>query len=406
MNTDTDSAMTHALRPGAGHPRQPYLTARLQGFGTTIFTEMTRLAIEHKAINLGQGFPNFDGPDFVKQAAREAIERGENQYCRMAGHPELVKAIAEHQERFYGLRYDPMSEITVFTGATEAIFATLQALCEVGDEIVMFEPYYDSYRASVAMAGATPRYVTLRAPDFSYDPDELERAITQKTRAILLNTPHNPTGKVFSKGELEHIAALARKHDILVITDEVYEHIVFDGEHIPLAGLPGMRERTVQISSSGKTFSFTGWKVGHTCASPELSAAIRCAHQFITFCTATPLQVGVAAAYRAPDEYFSTLTRDYRALRDRLCDGLAGIGLEVLRPAGTYFVLTDIRSLGFDSDVEFCRMLPQEIGVAAIPPSAFYTQSDDGTHLVRWAFCKTAETIDAALARLQKLKKA
>ena len=234
-------------------------------------------------------------------------------------------------------------------------------------------------------------------------PAGLERAITQKTRAILLNSPHNPTGKVFSRAELEHIAELARARDLLVITDEVYEHIVFDGEHTPLAGLPGMRERTVQISSSGKSFSFTGWKIGHTCASPELSAAIRCAHQFITFCSATPLQHAVAAAYRAPDDYFTGLTRDYRALRDRLCDGLARVGLDVLRPAGTYFVLTDIRALGFDSDVEFCRMLPQEIGVAAIPPSAFYSQSDDGRHLVRWAFCKTAETIDAALARLQKL---
>jgi N-succinyldiaminopimelate aminotransferase len=401
MNTDTESARDPAIC--AGRRRQPYLSARLQGFGTTIFTEMTRLAVEHRAINLGQGFPNFDGPAFVKQAASAAMERGDNQYCRMAGHPDLVTAIAEHQARFYELRYDPMSEITVFSGATEAIFATLQALCDAGDEIVMFEPYYDSYRASVAMAGATPRYVTLRAPDFSYKRDELERAITQKTRAILLNTPHNPTGKVFSPRELEHIAELARAHDLLVISDEVYEHIVFDGQHTPIAGLPGMRERTVQISSSGKTFSFTGWKVGHTCAPPAISAAIRCAHQFITFSTATPLQHGIAAAYRADDDFFEDLRDSYRRRRDRLCDGLAALGLEVLRPAGTYFVLTDIRSLGFDDDIEFCRMLPERFGVAAIPPSAFYSQSDEGRHLVRWAFCKTDETIDAALTRLKAL---
>ncbi|MCA9693789.1 MAG: aminotransferase class I/II-fold pyridoxal phosphate-dependent enzyme [Myxococcales bacterium] len=390
--------------PGQRGSRQPYLTSRLQGFGTTIFTEMTRLALEHGALNLGQGFPDFDGPNFIKQAAIAAIEGGDNQYCRMAGATALVQAIAAHQERFWGLRYDPMTEISVFSGATEAIFATLQALCEVGDEVVMFEPYYDSYRASVAMAGATPRYVTLRAPEFRFDKAALRAAITPKTRAILLNTPHNPTGKVFTRAELEFIAALCCERDLLAITDEVYEHIVFDGEHAPLSSLPGMRARTVQISSAGKSFSFTGWKVGHACASPELSAAIRCAHQFITFCTATPLQAGAARAYRAADAYFEKLATEYRRRRDRLCDGLDALGFRVLRPQGTYFVLTDIRPLGFDDDIAFCRMLPEQVGVAAIPPSVFYSQSDEGKHLVRWAFCKSDAVIDGALERLKRLE--
>lgn len=386
--------------------RQPYLNARLQGFGTTIFTEMTGLAIEHNALNLGQGFPDFDGPESVKEAAIEAIRAGHNQYCRMAGLPPLAQAIAAHQARFYGLRYDPLSEITVYSGATEAIFATLQALCEVGDEIVLFEPYYDSYRASVSMAGATPRMVTLRPPEFTYDPADLEAAITPKTRAILLNTPHNPSGKVFSRAELEHVAALAHKHNILVISDEVYEHLVYEGEHLPISSLPGMRERTIQISSSGKTFSFTGWKVGWTCAPPAISAAIRCAHQFITFCTATPFQHAIAHALGLGDDFYSELVADYGRRRDRLCSGLARAGFDVLTPAGTYFALTDIRPLGYDDDVEFCRMLPARVGVAAIPPSVFYEGRHEGRHLVRWAFCKSDPVLDGAVERLQKLRPA
>ena len=385
--------------------RLPHLTTRLQGFGTTIFAEMTALAIQHQAVNLGQGFPDFEGPDFIKQAAIEAIQNGHNQYCRPFGIPPLNQALADHQKRFWGLEYDPDTEITVYSGATEAIFATLTALCEVGDEVVLFEPFYDSYRASVASAGAVERIVTLRAPDFSYDPAQLEAAITAKTRIILVNTPHNPTGKVFSRKELEHIAGLCQKHDLIAVTDEVYEHLVFDGEHICLASLPGMRDRTVVISSAGKTFSFTGWKIGHTCASPALTKALRTAHQFITFCNGTPFQHAMAKAYVAPDEYFDTFLSEYRARRDKLCNGLSDIGFEVLTPAGTYFALTDIRPLGFDDDVEFCRMLPEKVGVAAIPPSSFYLNKHEGKHLVRWAFCKTMPVIDAALERLQGLKK-
>ncbi|MCY0993763.1 methionine aminotransferase [Nannocystis sp. ILAH1] len=383
--------------------RQPHLTARLQGFGTTIFTEMTRLAIQFGAVNLGQGFPNFDGPDFIKEAAIAAIRAGANQYSRMSGLPELNRAIAAHQQRFYDLSYDPDSEVTVYSGATEAICATLQALCDTGDEVVLFEPFYDSYRASVTMAGAVPKVVTLHAPDFAYRPEELEAVITPKTRAILLNTPHNPTGKVFTRSELEHIASLCQRFDLIAITDEVYEHLVYEGSHVPLATLPGMRERTVLISSSGKTFSFTGWKVGHTCAPPALSAAIRCAHQFVTFCTATPFQHALAKAFVADDAFFTGLVAEYRARRDRLCQGLRELGFGVLAPAGAYFVMTDIRPLGYADDVEFCRMLPEQVGVAAIPPSSFYERPANGRHLVRWAFCKTDDVLDEGLRRLQKL---
>ncbi|MCP4658359.1 MAG: pyridoxal phosphate-dependent aminotransferase [bacterium] len=385
--------------------RQPYLSSRLQGFGTTIFTEMTQLAQEHQAVNLGQGFPDFDGPEFIKEAAIQAIRDGHNQYCRMTGIPELNRAIAEHQRRFYDLDYDPDAEVTVMSGATEAIFATLQAICEVGDEVVIFEPFYDSYRASIAMAGARERVVTLWAPEFRFDPEELERAITPKTRAILLNTPHNPTGKVYSRAELEQVAELCRRHQLLAITDEVYEHLVFDGEHLPLATLPGMRERTVTISSTGKTFSFTGWKIGYTCAPPAISAALRTVHQFVTFCNSAPFQPAMAKALSAGDEYYDQFVTDYRERRDRLCRGLAEVGFGVLPPAGTYFVLADIRPLGHDDDVAFCRMLPERVGVAAIPPTAFYNNQAAGRHLVRFAFCKTPAVLDEGIRRLGALRK-
>jgi len=376
------------------------LTSKLQGFGTTIFAEMTALALRHEAVNLGQGFPDFDGPDFVKRAAIAAIEAGKNQYARSHGIPDLNAAIAEHRARFYGLTYDPDSEITVTCGATEAIASTILALCDVGDEVVLFEPFYDSYLATLAMAGATARVVTLRAPDFRFDPAELEAAIGPRTRAILLNSPHNPSGKVFTTEELELVARLCKKHDILAITDEVYEHLVFAGKHVPLATLPGMRERTVMISSTGKSFSFTGWKVGWVCATPDLSKAVRTAHQFITFCTPPPFQFAMTAALRAGDDYFAGFLADYRARRDRLCEGLASVGFDVLVPAGTYFVCTDIRPLGFTDDMTLCRMLPEKVGVAAIPNSAFYANKEEGRHLVRWAFCKTDAVLDAGIARL------
>jgi N-succinyldiaminopimelate aminotransferase len=382
--------------------RLPHLCAKLQGFGTTIFAEMTALAVEHDAINLGQGFPDFEGPAFVKQAALTAIDSGKNQYCRSFGIPELNRAIAAHQRDRYGLAYDADAEITVCHGATETIASTLLALCDVGDEVVMFEPFYDSYRATVAMAGAVERVVTLHAPDFSYERAELEAAIGAKTKAILVNSPHNPTGKVYTRAELEHIAELCVRHDLVAITDEVYEHILFDGEHVPLATLPGMRDRTVTISSSGKTFSFTGWKIGWACASPALTKAIRTAHQFVTFCNGTPFQHAIAHALGHAGGYYEELVTDYRARRDRLCAGLREVGFGVLVPAGTYFVCTDIRPLGFEDDVQLCRRLPADVGVAAIPASAFYLDKAAGKHLVRWAFCKTDAVLDEGIARLRK----
>lgn len=382
--------------------RIPHLTSRLQGFGTTIFAEMTALAQRHQAVNLGQGFPDFEGPAFIKEAAIEAITAGHNQYCRSHGIPALNEAIAAHRRHFYGLEYDPDTEVTVFHGATEAIASTLQALLEVGDEVVMFEPFYDSYRATVSMAGAVERVVTLRAPSFDYDRAELEAAITPKTRLLVFNSPHNPTGKVFSRDELEHIAELAVRHDLLVVTDEVYEHLVFEGEHIPLASLPGMRDRTVMISSTGKTFSFTGWKIGYACASAALSRAIRTAHQFVTFCNGTPFQHAMAKALSVDDGYYEQFVAEYRRRRDRLCDGLRDVGFDVLVPAGTYFVCADIRRLGFADDMEFCRRLPEVVGVAAIPNSAFYNNKDEGRHLVRLAFCKTDAVLDEGIARLRR----
>ena len=386
------------------NPRLPYLSSRLQGFGTTIFAEMTQLAVDHDAVNLGQGFPDFDCPEPVKQAAIDAIRDGHNQYAPGIGLPVLRGAIAEHQERFYGLAYDPLTEVTVTAGATEAICAALQALCDTGDEVVMFEPYYDSYRASVAMAGGVERVVTLRAPDFAYDPADLDAAITPKTRAILVNTPHNPTGKVFSNSELEHIAALCVDRDLLAITDEVYEHIVFGGAHVPLASLPGMRERTVAISSAGKTFSVTGWKTGWACAPPPLTTALRTAKQFMTFTNGTPFQHAVAKALRLDDAFFADLAEGYRRRRDLLVAGLEEVGFDVFPPDGSYFVTVDIRSLGFDDDVEFCRSLPVKAGVVAVPHSVFYVDPRRGRHLVRFAFCKTDDVLAEGITRLQGLR--
>ncbi len=383
--------------------RLPYLSSRLQGFGTTIFAEMTRLAIEHQALNLGQGFPDFDAPEAVKQAAQRAIAEGQNQYARSFGVPQLNQAIAAHQKQYRGLEYDPNAEVTVYSGATEAICAALQALCETGDEVVMFEPFYDSYRASVAMAGAVSRVVTLSPgkEGFGYSAAELEAAISGKTRLILLNTPHNPTGKVFSRAELEHIAELCRRHNLLAVTDEVYEHLVYDGEHICLASLPGMRERTVVISSAGKTFSCTGWKVGWTCAPPGLTRALRSAHQFITFATATPFQHAVAHALQLGDAYFNQLRSEYRARRDLLCDGLSDVGFQVIRPQGSYFVCADIRGLGFESGTQLCHILPRVAGVVAIPNAAFYLEPARGDALVRFAFCKTQSVLEQSVERLR-----
>ncbi len=382
---------------------RPALNRRLVPFGTTIFTEMTRLADQHGAINLAQGFPDFDGPDFVKEAAVAAIRAGRGQYARMSGLPELHRALAAKTERDLGLSYAPDTEITVTSGCTEAIFATIQGLVEPGDEVIVFEPFYDSYRASLALAGAVPRFVTLHAPHWTFDAGALRAAFTEKTRAVLLNTPHNPTGKVFSDEELAAIAALCVERDVLCITDEVYEHLVFEGRHRSLASLPGMRERTVVLSSFGKTFSLTGWKIGWALAPPDLTAAVRAAHQFITFATATPLQVAAAAALATDRTYYDELTASYGKKRDRLCSALSSIGFDLVPPQGTYFVCARFSKFGFDDDVAFCRHLVEEVGVAAIPPSVFYETSDEGKRHVRFAFCKRDETLDAAVERLAVL---
>jgi N-succinyldiaminopimelate aminotransferase len=390
-------------KDGGVTDRAPYLTSRLQGFGTTIFAEMSALAAETGAINLGQGFPDTDGPSEVAEAAVAAIRGGHNQYPPGPGTAELRHAVADHQARFYRLGYDPASEILVTAGATEAIAAALLALCEVGDEVVTFQPYYDSYAASIAMAGATRRLVTLRPPDYHADLDAVAAAITPKTRLLLVNSPHNPTGKVFNNEELATIARLCVDHDLLAVTDEVYEHLVFEGEHRPLATYPGMRERTVTISSGGKTFSFTGWKIGWACAPPDLLNAVRTAKQFLTYVNGAPFQPAIAEGLRLGDEYFAVLRTDLMMKRDRLCDGLAEAGFEVFRPAGTYFVTADIRPLGDSDGMAFCRALPGRCGVVAVPNSVFYDDQEAGRHLVRFAFCKRLEVLDEAVTRLKGL---
>lgn len=391
---------------------RPRLSRKLQGFGTTIFTEMTRLANERGAINLAQGFPDFDGPDWLKDAAVTAIREQPNQYARMSGIPPLNAALSRKYARDYGLAYDADAEITVTSGATEAIFATLQGLLDVGDEVVMFEPYYDSYRASVFMAGAVPRVATLRRTehgDWVFDRDEVRRLFGPRTRVLLLNTPHNPTGKVFDRDELAFLAGLCEEHDVVCVSDEVYEHLTYDAVHVPMATLPGMRERTVTISSLGKTFSFTGWKIGWTCAPPDLTAAVRSAHQFITFATATPLQHAAVAAIDAPASYYADLRADFRAKRDLLVGELSRVGFDVRAPEGTYFACAGFQRFARRSpsgpggdDVRFVRHLI-EVGVAAIPPSVFYEHPEHGRSYVRFAFCKREETLRAAIARLEKL---
>ena len=371
--------------------------------GTTIFAEMSAMAVATKSVNLGQGFPDTDGPAVVAEAAAAAIMAGRgNQYPPGPGVPELRRAIAAHQQRFYGLEVNPDTEVLVTAGATEAIAASLLALTEPGDEVIAFEPYYDSYAACIALAGAVRVPVTLRPPDFRPDLDALRAAITPRTRLILLNSPHNPTGAVFSRAELTAIAGLAVEHDLLVITDEVYEHMVFDGEHVPIVTLPGMAGRTVTISSAGKTFAFTGWKIGWVTGSAELVTAVRTVKQFLTFVSGGPFQYAVAEGLALPDSYYAQLNGDLRARRDLLCDGLAEAGFAVYRPAGTYFVTTDISALGETDGIAFCRSLPERAGVVAIPAAVFYDDAKAGESLVRFAFCKKPEVLEEALTRLRR----
>ncbi|RAJ60228.1 succinyldiaminopimelate aminotransferase [Streptomyces sp. PsTaAH-130] len=386
---------------------RPLLNRRLAEFGTTIFAEMSALAVATGSINLGQGFPDTDGPEEIREAAVRALRDGRgNQYPPGPGVPELRTAIAAHQLRRYQLSYDPDTEVLVTAGATEAIAAALLALLEPGDEVVALEPYYDSYAASIALAGGRRVPVTLRPHEGSFrlDLDELRAAVTDRTRLLLVNTPHNPTGTVLTRAELAAIAELAVERDLLVVTDEVYEHLVFDdAEHLPLASFPGMRERTVTIGSAGKTFSFTGWKVGWVTAAPALVSAVRAAKQFLTYVSSGPFQYAVAEALALPESYYDGFRRSMRERRDILSAGLTAAGFEVFRPAGTYFVTTDIRPLGEKDGFAFCRALPERAGVVAIPNAVFYDDREAGAPFVRFAFCKREDVLREAAERLRAM---
>ncbi|MET9429150.1 pyridoxal phosphate-dependent aminotransferase [Streptomyces sp. NPDC003036] len=390
-------------------PPRPLLNRRLAAFGTTIFAEMSALAVRTGSINLGQGFPDTDGPEEVREAAVRALRDGRgNQYPPGPGIPELRTAVAEHQRSRYGLAYDPDTEVLVTAGATEGIAAALLALVEPGDEVIALEPYYDSYAACIAMAGGTRVPVMLRPSGdrFTLDLDELRAAVTDRTRLILLNTPHNPTGTVLTREELAAIAALAVERDLLVVTDEVYEHLVFDtAEHVPLATFPGMRERTVTLSSAGKTFSYTGWKVGWVTASAPLVTAVRTAKQYLTYVSAGPFQYAVAEALRLPEAYFTGLRADLGAKRDLLAGSLAEVGFRVFRPQGTYFITADITPLGEKDGLAFCRSLPERCGVVAVPTMVFYDDPEAGRAHVRFAFCKSEGLLREAADRLQALKR-
>jgi aspartate/methionine/tyrosine aminotransferase len=379
---------------------------RLAPFGVTIFSEMTALALQHDAINLGQGFPNWDGADFVKEAARRSMEEGgSDQYPPSPGIPALREAIAARYGPRLNRDLDPVHEVTVTCGCTEAMAAGFLGLINPGDEVILVEPYYDAYPVFVAMAGAIPRYVTLRPPDFALDLDELRSVFSPRTRAIVVNNPHNPTGRVFSRDELTTIAALCVEFDALALADEVYEEMTYEGEHRMLAGLDGMWERTVTMSSIGKTFSLTGWKVGWGIAPSALTAGLRSAHQFLTFTTPTPVQHGAVAAMGAPESFYDDLRAGYRKKRDLLAEGLESIGFEVHRPQGTYFMTAGFERFGVGDDRAFCRRLVEEARVVAIPPSVFYHRPEDGSRLVRFAFCKDEAVLCEALDRMQVLRR-
>ncbi|BCJ52321.1 aminotransferase [Actinoplanes sp. NBRC 14428] len=388
------------------------LVGRMRPFGTTIFTEMSALAARTGSVNLGQGFPDTDGPPEMLAAATEALRSGANQYPPLPGIPALRQAVVAHEERFWGLTRDADTEVVVTAGATEAVAAAILALCEAGDEVVCFEPYYDSYAASIALAGAVRRPVTLRPGAdgrYGFDEADLRAAFGPRTRMVLLNSPHNPTGTVFTTDQLTLIARLCQEHDVYAVTDEVYEHLVFTDSatpHVPLATLPGMRERTLRISSAGKSFSCTGWKVGWATGPAPLVSAVQRVKQFLTFVNAGPLQPAVAVALALPDTYFTTFRDGLQARRDRLVAGLTDAGFGVLPSEGTYFVTADITPLGGTDGVDFCRTLPERCGVVAVPTQVFYDHQEQGRRLIRFAFCKREEVIDEAARRLRTLARA
>jgi N-succinyldiaminopimelate aminotransferase len=379
--------------------------ARVASFGTSIFTEISQLAQLHNATDLSSGYPDNDGPELIKEAAIDAIRSGRNQYALSHGISSLRRAIVDHSKQFYEQEVNVDTEVTVTNGAAEALHSVIDGLVNPGEEVIILEPYYEVYAPNVVMAGGVPIFVPLRPPHWSFDPDELAAAFSNRTRAILINTPHNPTGKIFSREELEIIATLCQKWNVIAVTDEVYEHLIYDGaQHIRLASLPGMAERTITISSMSKTFAFTGWRIGWTISPPDLTRAVRLAHQFVLDCSATPMQHGAAAGLMLGREYYAELAAGYRQKRDHLLETLRGAGFECEVPASGFFIMAGIKQLGRDDDVAYCKHLAETVGVAAIPPSAFYSEANKslGKAYVRFAFCKTLETLEEARNRFTK----
>jgi N-succinyldiaminopimelate aminotransferase len=387
------------------------ISQRVAGFGNTIFADINALAANHGAVNLGQGAPDFDGPPEVLAAAVAAVNGALNQYAPGMGMAPVRQAIAQHAQRFYNQALNPDTDVLVTTGATEAMFAAILGLTDPGDEVIVFEPVYDTYVPNLVMAGVAPRYVALRGDDWCFDTDELAKAFNSQTKAIIINTPHNPTGKVFSRAELRSISELCIKHNVVAITDEVYEHILYDDtSHVRLATFPGMAERTLTISSLGKTFSVTGWKIGWAMGSAALVSAVNQAHQFITYAVASPLQAATATALNLPFDFYANLQSSYQARRDRMLEALRRAGFKVFTPHGSYFIMVDWRSVAphhVHDDMQFARWLIQEIGVACIPASPFYQEADKhlGKDFARFAVCKKDETLNAAAERFAKLGK-
>ncbi len=394
----------------ASSNRKSHVSQKAGRFTESVIREMTREALKHGAVNLSQGFPDFPAPEDLKRAAAQAIEDDVNQYAITWGAKDFRDAIAEKTKWFLGLDVDPETELTVTCGSTEGMIAAMMATVDPGEEVVVFEPFYENYAPDAILSDATPRYVPLRAPDWTFDREELRAAFNERTKAVVLCNPNNPTGKVFTREEMEYIAALCREFDALCFTDEIYEHIIYPREgkeiaHISMAQLPGMRERTVVVNSMSKTYSVTGWRVGYVIAPPEITSAVRKVHDFLTVGAAAPLQRAGAYALRLPPEYYSELQKEYERRRDMLLPVLEDVGFKVFRPDGAYYVMTDISAFGFNDDVEFTRHLVREIGVACVPGSSFYSRPELGARQVRFCFCKKDETLEAAAERLQKLKK-
>jgi aminotransferase len=394
----------HPAAPPTENVRDRFRSLRTRSFTESVIREMTRLAQRHGAINLAQGFPDFSAPEALKHAAREAITDNFNQYAITWGAKSLRDAIAAKYRRTYALDLDPETEITVCCGSTEGMIASLTAVTNPGDEVVIFEPFYENYGPDTKLCGAAPRFVKLRPPDWTFDPDELRRAFSARTKAIILNSPNNPTGKVFSRAELEIIAGLCQEFDALAITDEIYEHITYDGyDHVPIMTLPGMRSRSILVNSMSKTFSVTGWRVGWVLAAPDLADSIRKVHDFLTVGAAAPLQEASAIALTFSDDYYRGLQGDYVKRRDMILEILENAGFQVYLPHGAYYVITDISRFGFADDVTFVQHLIENVGVAAVPGSSFYHQAADGAGQIRFCFCKKYETLEAAGKKLSSL---